>query len=673
MTTAVAGKALPEATDSLGATLTHSGVRFAVHAPLAERVTLCLFDERGEREVTTLPMAKSNGRFAAEVQGLKEGQRYGFRADGPYRPEDGLFFDPAKLLVDPYARRIDRAFIQHADHRAPRGGPDTAPVVPKSIVCAEEPDVLARAPLWYPGGIFYELSVRAFTMRHPDVPEHQRGTLAALRHPSVIRHLKRVGIGAVELMPIVAWIDERHLGPLGLTNAWGYNPVNFFALDPRLAPRGIADLRETVSALHSAGIGVIMDVVYNHTGESDADGSVLSMRGLDPLGAYRHANGQLVNDTGCGNTVACDMPQIADMVIDSLRFFVRKAGIDGFRFDLGPILGRDANGFRPDAALLNRMRSDPVLHDRVLVMEPWDIGPGGYQLGQFGEPFLEWNDRARDDVRMFWRGDDHKVGALATRLSGSADLFRHDASAATRSVNFLAAHDGFSLHDLVSYSRKHNRANGEDNRDGHNENHSWNNGIEGATDDPAVIAARRSDIKALLSTLFSMRGAVLLTAGDEFGRTQGGNNNAYCQDNEITWLDWAERDLEIEGHVAFLARLRRTFSCLGDPAFLNGAPRKGEDLPDVQWLRADGQPMQTGDWENPRQGLLVMMLAVAPEDDVPARRLAVVFNRSVEPVTIALDAAPGHGWIEALSAVRSKDRTIRVSQRSVGFFVETPR
>ena len=384
--------------------------------------------------------------------------------------------------------------------------------------------------------------MRAFTMLHPEVPKKKRGTIAALAHPAIIKHMRKLGVSAVELMPITAWIDERHLPSLGLTNAWGYNPVGFMALDPRLAPGGLAELRQTVSALHEAGIGVFLDLVFNHTGESDELGPTLSLRGLDNQAYYRHVEnnpGRLVNDTGTGNTLACDHPIVQELILDSLRHFVLNAGVDGFRFDLAPVLGRSGGSFDPRAPLLTAMRDDPVLKDRIMIAEPWDIGPDGYQLGNFPENFLEWNDRYRDDVRRFWRGDRGMVGALATRLAGSSDVFRKDGCERTRTVNFIAAHDGMTLADLSRYERKHNEANGEQNRDGHDENLSWNNGVEGESDGREESRQRRArDSRALLSTLFASRGTIMLTAGDEFGRTQNGNNNAYAQDNEVTWLDW---------------------------------------------------------------------------------------------------------------------------------------
>ena len=469
------------------------------------------------------------------------------------------------------------------------------------------------------------------------MPENIRGTVAALAHPDIITHLKKIGVDAVELMPVTAWIDERHLPPLGLSNAWGYNPVGFMALDPRLCPGGVRELRDTVAALHAEGIGTILDLVFNHTGESDIEGSVLSLRGLDNLTAFRHPSGEpgvLVNDTGTGNTVACDHPYVRQLIIDALRHFVVNAGVDGFRFDLAPVLGRTANGFDMASETLAAMHSDAVLHDRVLIAEPWDIGPGGYQLGNFPESFLEWNDRARDDMRRFWRGDAGTTGALADALSGSSPIFSRHGRSISRSVNFLAAHDGFTLFDLVSHEHKHNEKNGENNRDGHNENHSWNNGVEGPSDDPAIVAARLADVKALLSTLFVSRGALMLTAGDEGGRSQQGNNNAYCQDNEINWVDWSSLSPELIEHTAFLSALRKRFGVFSQTAFFSGKD-------DVAWLAPGGEPMTVSDWERPDGPAFAMVLSTSDHESGNDVELAVLINRNREIVPFTL---PGNGW-----------------------------
>lgn len=619
----------------IGATAT----RFSIWAPEAEQLWLCLFDD-ADRERRVPMLRDVDGVWHVELSGVGAGARYGVRADGPYDPAARLWFDPDKLLLDPYAPAVDRAFVYDPALTARRGeGEDTAPLCPKGVVAAPSMPVPVKPPHFTAGGLIYELHVRGFTMLHPGVPEALRGTIAALAHPAIIAHLKQLHVSAVELMPINAWIDERHLGPIGLTNYWGYNPVSWFAIDPRLAPGGMAELRATVAALQDAGIGVILDMVYNHNGESDMQGPTLSLRGLNARDYFRHADsGELINDTGTGNSIACNQPMVRRLILDSLRHFVTQAGVDGFRFDLGPALGRMADGFDPHAPLLEEMRADPVLADRVMIAEPWDIGPGGYQLGRFGQGWLEWNDRYRDDMRRFWRGDAGMLGGFATRLTGSSDIFGGDA---TRTVNFLAAHDGFTLADLTAYEQRHNHANGEQNRDGHGENLSWNNGVEGVSDDPVIIAARRRDVMALLSTLFCSRGAIMLSAGDEFGRSQQGNNNAYAQDNAIGWIDWTGRDREIEAHVFTLAALRARCPDFKDIAML----REEE----VAWADERGRAMDVAQWEQPER-----------------RCVALHFLRSGWTLCVNGSAAPREFHL-------GDDRCVTVASRSLLLLDPLPR
>ena len=556
-------------TPKLGASVAGGRTSFAVRAPLADQLWLCLFDAK-ERE-QSFPMARGeDGVWHLDLAEDLAGTRYGYRASGAWAPDRGLWFDPAKLLVDPYAVELDRRFAYHPSLGA--HGLETAALVPRAIVPGAMSEVPRERPLISPGGLVYEVNVRGFTLLHPDVPEALRGTVAALAHPAIIAHLKKLRVSAVELMPIVAWIDERHLPPLGLANFWGYNPVAPMALDPGLCPGGVVELRDTV---------------LNHTGESDIHGAVLSLRGLDNA-AYAHtADGQLINDTGCGNTLDFAQPAVRALALATLRHFVAHAGVDGFRFDLAPVLARGP-GFDPHAPIFAEIAADPWLADRVMIAEPWDIGPGGYRLGEFPAGWLEWNDRFRDDVRRFWKGEEG-IAQLATRLAGSADIFGEQAC---RSVNFLAAHDGLTLADTVAYAQRHNLANGEDNRDGHGENHSWNCGVEGPTDDVAVLARRAADLRALLGTLFASTGTILLAAGDEFGRSQQGNNNAYCQDSPIGWVDWAGRDTALEDYVADLAARR-------EAAAFAQFPTQGA------WRRGDGAVMTIEDWQDPANDTLV--------------------------------------------------------------------
>jgi glycogen operon protein len=566
----------------LGISIGVGQTRFVVRSPLAEKVWLCLFSETGEERHA---MTRDGPNWFLELSGDRTGTRYGYRAAGAWAPERGLWFDETKLLVDPYATELDSRFVQNP--RLGHFGVDTADIVPKAVVSATADPAALQPPHFTPGGLIYEVNVRAYTWLHPEVPAPLRGTVAALAHPAVVAHLKKLRVTAVELMPVVAWIDERHLPPLGLVNAWGYNPIAMMALDPGLCPGGIAELRETVATLHANGIGVLLDLVFNHTGESDVEGGVVSLRGLDNA-AYSHApDGTLINDTGCGNTIDFANPAARALALDAMRHFVVSCGIDGFRFDLAPVLARGP-GFDPEAPIFGEIAADAILSTRVMIAEPWDIGPGGYQLGNFPNCWFEWNDRFRDDLRQFWRGH-QSIGILATRLAGSSDVFgTTDDEAWCRSINFIASHDGFTLADTVSYEQRHNWANGEQNRDGHGENFSWNNGTEGQTDNPTITAARRADLKALLGSLFASTGTIMLTAGDEFGRTQQGNNNAYCQDNAIGWVDWTNRDRELEDHVAELAAMRAS-----DPA------KFARLHSDLRWLNAQGAEMTVPDWEAP--------------------------------------------------------------------------
>ena len=637
-----------------GVVITPQGVDFTVFSSGAGKVELCLFAEHGH-DIGALPMERqADGTWHLHVKGAHAGMRYGYRAHGIYAPEHGQWFDPSKLLVDPYAVVLDRPFVHSPDLSA--YGVETQDIVPKAIVTALDP-VPAEPTKWTDGGLIYEANVRALTMLHPDIPAGQRGTVAALAHPAILAHLERIGVTAVELMPVTAWIDERHLPALGLTNGWGYNPVAMMALDPRLCPGGVAELAATVAALHARGIGTILDLVFNHTGESDQLGPTLSMRGLDSLAYYRAPHGHpglLINDTGTGNTLACDHPVVRELVLDTLRHFVIHAGVDGFRFDLATIMGRNGGGFRPDAELLATMVADPVLADRVLIAEPWDIGPGGYQLGNFPERFLEWNDWARDAMRKFWRGDARMTGDLATVLAGSSRIFQKNGAAGTRSVNFVAAHDGFALRDLVSFEAKHNEANGEHNRDGHNDNYSWNNGVEGETSDIVTQKRRLADIKALLSTLFASRGAIMLTAGDEFGRTQKGNNNAYAQDNELTWLDWNHADDALIAHVETLSAIRRRFAIFSETRFLTDR--------DVAWLTPRGERMEIAGWEEMSNGFLTMILNTMDRKTAQPARLAFAFNRTEESHRFALPGG-AKAWTCLLGA------GLTVEGRSVAVFV----
>lgn len=648
-------------TEQLGATVTADGVNFAVYSESAVSIWVCLFDEQDQEvERFELDVVADNIR-AGLISGIGPGARYGLRADGLYDPDQGYFFDPNKLLVDPYARHLDRVFVRSPRLRLPREeAVDTAPLVPKAIILAGGND--PAQPRKKAPHLFYELNVRGFTMRHPSVQGPLRGTVAALTTRRVIDHFKHLGVDTIQLMPTAAWIDEGHLPALGLTNAWGYNPVSYFAVDPRLAPRGPQEMRVMTDAYRKAGISVILDVVYNHTGEGDAQGPILSLMGLDPQTYYRfvEVDGKkvLINDTGTGNTLRCDHPAVQRLVIESLRYFVEELGVSGFRFDLATILGREP-AFNPDAAMLEMIRTDPVLSKCILVAEPWDPGPGGYGLGKFGKAFSEHNDTYRDEVRAFWKGENGRIGSLAGKVSGSSEIFDVGGRKPSAGVNFLAVHDGFTLRDLVSYHDKHNEANGEGNRDGHNHNLSWNCGVEGETEDEAINGARKRDVRALLATLMLSRGTPLIQQGDEMFRTQGGNNNAYAQDNEITWVDWESADGALVDYVAALTAFRKAHPAVSHDHWLNGQDRHG--VRDVVWLHPSGHEMNEGDWNDSSASVLGMHLR--HKDDA----VLVWYNRRVEPVVARL---PEGDWAVGLqsdhgSEVAITEGTATLPPRSV--------
>ena len=661
------------APEPLGVTVVEGGINVAVFGRHAARIVFCLFDETGEKEIARLPLPSRTGDVHhGYVSGIGCGARYGLRADGPFEPARGHRYDPAKLLVDPYAKRLDRPFRYVPELSAPRAAAiDTAPFVPRATVVADSPAPSRRLQRAAPPGLIYEIAVKAFTHRHPAVPANLRGTLAGLAEAPVIEHFLKLGVTHIELMPIAAWMDERHLAPLGLTNAWGYNPIVFMALDPRLAPNGETDLARAVTRLHEAGIAVILDVVFNHTAESDEAGPTVSLRGLDNAVYYRHFPddpGRLVNDTGCGNTLACDSAPVLRLITDAMRHFVTTAAIDGFRFDLATVLGRTQSGFSPEAPLLAAIAQDPILRETLFIAEPWDVGPAGYRLGEFPAPFLEWNDKYRDDVRRFWRGDAGAAGPLATRLAGSSDIFQPRFRRPSASVNFLASHDGFTLADLVSFAQKHNEANGEANRDGLTENHSWNDGIEGGTDDRNILERRKRDVRALLATLFLSRGSLMLTAGDELGRTQKGNNNAYCQDNDITFIDWTATDAGLADFVAGVSALRRRFALVRQDDFLTGRSPEDGTPPDVRWLHASGRQMRAEDWAG--ADAFGMMLS-SPRGDGTRDNLCVIVNRSTAPVRFMLADDKSSEWACVLDS--SIDRVETRKKNDGAFLLIAPR
>lgn len=632
----------------LGVTPTATGVNVAVFSANGTRVEFCLFDEEGNREIARIALPERSGDIHhGHIAGVHIGARYGLRVHGPYEPARGHRFNPNKLLIDPHASLLDRPFTLHRTMFGFRAGEghasfdtaDSAPFMPKCIV-APAPAVHDRPRPDVPWlrTILYELNVRGFTKLHPDVAEPIRGRFAGLGDAAAVSHLKSLGITSVELLPAMAWIDERHLPPLGLTNAWGYNPVLFGAPEPRLAPGGWDEVRSAIASLHDAGLEVILDVVLNHSGESDELGPTISFRGLDNAAYYRldpADPARYINDMGCGNCLALDRPHVVQLSMDGLRQWAR-AGIDGFRFDLATALGRRPDGFDPAAPLLTALDQDPELGRLKLIAEPWDIGPGGYQTGHFPDAWGEWNDHYRDTIRRFWRGDGGQRNDLATRITGSADLFGAKRRP-SRSINFVTAHDGFTLADLVSYSGKHNDANGEHNRDGTNDNHSWNHGVEGPTGSADILAARRRDQINLLATLLFSRGTPMLAMGSEFGHGQRGNNNAYAQDNAISWLDWRATDPAILAATRALIAARNAHPLLADDRFLTGEMREG--LRDAEWFRPDGAPMGDADWADANADTLILALASHAE------RLAFVIHRGDWDCLVTLPTAQsGMAW-----------------------------
>jgi glycogen operon protein len=642
------------------------GVNVAVPAPEAERVELCLFSPDGARELARIALPEcTHGVWHGRVPGVAPGALYGLRAHGPYAPAEGLRFNPNKLLVDPWARALDRPFAPSRRLFGYRPDDpladlsfdptDSAPDVPKARFLEPRPGVGPRPRTPWRATVLYELHVKGFTRLHPGVPAALRGTLAGLAEPVVLEHLVRLGATTIELMPVTAGIDEPHLARHGLTNYWGYNPVCPMAVEPRLLAAAERDeLALAIDALHAAGLEVVLDLVLNHTGEGDELGPTLSLRGLDNRTYYRlrpEDPRRYLDPTGCGNSLAVERPPVLRLVLDALRHWAG-LGIDGVRLDLATTLARDAHGFAADGAFLAALRQDPTLAALKLIVEPWDVGPGGYRLGAFPPGTAEWNDRFRDEVRCFWRGDPGRLGGLATRLAGSADLFARGGRRPWASVNFITAHDGFTLADLVRHARRHNEANGEGGRDGRADEPSWNHGVEGPSADPAIEAARRADMRALTALLLCARGTPMLAMGDELARSQGGNNNAYCQDNPTSWLDWRcdPPRAALLATVRRLVALRRAHRSLHDDRFLSGAPAGGP-LPDVTWRRADGAPLAEPDWADPERRFLAVDLCVGTETG-PDRVLLVV-NREERAVPTTLPP-PLFGWWLVLDTDRER-------------------
>jgi isoamylase len=647
----------------LGATWDGEGTNFALWASGAEAVELCLFDDAGAE--TRVPLADQTYQvWHGYLPRVGPGQRYGFRVHGPHRPRDGLRHNPHKLLLDPYARAVDGGFVPD-DAVSGDNALDSAPYVPRSVVVHEDfPWGNDRRPdTPWEDTVIYELHVRGFTKLHPGVPAELRGTYAGLAHPAVLDHLRGLGVTAVELLPVQQFVTEPAVSRRGLTNYWGYNTIGYFAPHAAYAATPGEQVREfkaMVRALHAAGIEVILDVVYNHTAEGDEHGPTLAFRGIDNPGYYRllaDDRRRYADYTGCGNTLDVRHPYVLQMLMDSLRYWVTEMHVDGFRFDLASALARSFHDVDKLSAFFDVIHQDPVVSRVKLIAEPWDVGEGGYQVGEFPPLWTEWNGKYRDTVRSFWAGERIGVRDLGYRLTGSSDLYADDGRLPFASINFVTCHDGFPLRDLATYGRKHNEANGEGNRDGESHNRSWNAGVEGETDDPEVNAVRGRQVRNMLTTLLLSTGVPMLLAGDELYRTQGGNNNAFCQDNEVSWVDWSEVDAPVPAGLRELTRrlvaLRTASPVLRQRAFFAGRPVPGgAGRKDLAWLRADGAEMTDREWHSPDVRTLGMYL---DGDGIRQRgphgeRLAdesylLVLHAGAEDTTFALPGLPwADGW-----------------------------
>ncbi|MFG2495896.1 glycogen debranching protein GlgX [Streptomyces caniferus] len=682
-----------------------AGTNFALWAGGAEAVELCLFDD-AERETRHALTELTHEIWHGFLPGVHPGQRYGYRVHGRWDPWTGARWNPAKLLLDPYARAVDgdfgtrtepsgagsalpaqlyghvRDWPQQQAADTVRDDRDSAPYVPKGVVVGEDTGDEGGVDEWqddrrpktpWPDSVLYELHVRGFTMRHPGIPERLRGTYAGLAHPAALEHLVRLGVTAVELLPVHQFAHEDHLVRRGLRNYWGYNSLGYFAPHAGYAATGtrgqqVGEFKRMVRALHDAGIEVILDVVYNHTAEAGELGPTLSLRGIDNRGYYRLAGEarRYTDYTGCGNTLHVVQPHVLRLITDSLRYWVTEMGVDGFRFDLAAALARSMHDVDMLSPFLAVIAQDPVLRRVKLIAEPWDVGSGGYQVGAFPPLWTEWNDRYRDTVRDFWRGAQHDVRDLGYRLSGSSDLYAWGGRRPYASVNFITAHDGFTLRDLVSYEHKRNADNGEGNRDGTHDNRSWNCGAEGETDDQEVRALRRRQLRNLLTTLLLSTGVPMLVAGDEMGRTQHGNNNAYCQDNETSWLDWSLLDdpewRPLAGLAARLIALRRAHPVLRRRAFFSGRPHHQGGLRDLAWFTADGTEMTEQDWYTPGAtlGMYLSGNDISQRDDRGIRivddSFLAVLHAADRPRAFTLPGPPWAGAYELLVDTAREDQ-----------------
>jgi glycogen operon protein len=653
-----------------GATWDGEGVNFALFSENAEKVELCIFDDKGryERQRITL-RERTDGIWHCYLPEARPGMAYGYRVHGPYKPENGHRFNSHKLVIDPYARDLIGALrwsdalygyaVGHRKEDLSFDKRDSAPFMPKGRVM--EPAFTwgddRRPDVPWQDMVIYELHVRGFTMQHPEVPAPLRGSYAGLASAPVVDYLKRLGVTTVELMPVHSFVNDRILSEKGLENYWGYNTLGFFAPEPRYSASGkVKEFKTMVKILHTAGIEVLLDVVYNHTCEGSHLGPTLSLRGIDNAAYYvlKPDDHRFYDDfTGCGNTVNLEHPRALQLVMDSLRYWVDEMHVDGFRFDLATALARESGAVEHLGGFFDAIRQDPTLNRVKLIAEPWDLGHGGYQVGHFPPGWAEWNDRYRDGVRAYWKGDSGTIGELARRLTGSSDLYAHSGKRPCASINFVTAHDGFTLHDLVSYNDKHNEANGEDNRDGNNNNLSWNCSVEGPTDDPAIKEIRERQKRNFLATLLLSQGVPMLLAGDEIGNTQNGNNNAYCQNNEIGWVNWrpGQERTALLGFVQSLIALRRAHPTFRRREFFVGQPVNGHLIKDSVWVKPDGSEMRDEDWGDGNARCLGLFIAGSGIADLGLHGESItdsdfllLFNAHHEDIGFVIPDLPGASW-----------------------------
>jgi isoamylase len=683
-TTATATHGAPH---PLGVTCDGNGVNVALYSESATKVEFCVFDDDGSERRYELPDHTAYVHHG-HVAGIEPGQRYGFRVHGPWNPHHGERANPAKLLIDPYALAIDgdvtagEALLGYdpADPMEPNEA-DSAPLMPKCIVVDRSfdwgDDAPPRTPLHQT--VIYEAHVRGVSMTHPDVPHELRGTYAGMAHPAVIDHFVRLGVTAVELMPVHHFLTEGFLAERGFRNYWGYSTIGFMAPHGAYAATGqrgeqVTEFKQLVKAMHAAGIEVILDVVYNHTNEGNERGPTLSLRGIDNETYYRLSyddRSRYVDFTGTGNSLNVQHPAALRLVMDSLRYWVTDMHVDGFRFDLATTLGRDHDHFDPRAAFFDIVHQDPIVGKVKLIAEPWDVGPGGYQLGNFPPQWSEWNGRFRDDIRDFWKGTPGTLGAFASRFTGSADIFDTGGRRPSASVNFVTAHDGFTLADLVAYEQKHNEANGEKNRDGHGDNRSWNGGAEGPTDDETINENRRRRVRSMLATLVLSQGVPMISGGDEIGRTQHGNNNAYCQDNELSWHDWASADRHLLEFTQRLVALRAAHPVFSRRYFFEGQRTMGSQLDDIGWFRPDGEPMHRDDWHVDHARAISVFLngnAVGPHgpdrEQLIDRSFLVMCNAGSDPLGFTVPVGLGGSRWRVVIDTSDPDSTDEIIETS---------